>query len=349
MHASAGEWEFPDRRPSNHDMTTDLKLDEELRLFPVIAAHQGSQWKVVVHAWVYEPERNSLERRAALLPLRAALGLIDGDGDTELFAQRARAFLVDNERGKRVVVDIAERRYELERTDADGHSRTELQVPADALSSGPTPVVAVLPDGDTRRFAGVIHPLPGNGMSVISDIDDTIKVTEVRSHRATLRNTFLRPFEAVPGMSTVYASWARQGTSFHYVSASPWQLYADLDALFIAAGFPAGSVHLKSFRWKDESFFSLFQKPLEYKGPIIRGLLADCAPRAFVLVGDSGEADPEIYATMYQEAPSRVRHIFIRDVTGEPRHAERYARVFARVPADRWTVFTDPGTLSAAL
>jgi phosphatidate phosphatase APP1 len=68
-----------------------------------------------------------------------------------------------------------------------------------------------------------------------------------------------------------------------------------------------------------------------------------------VLVGDSGEKDPEVYAEMMARHPQQVAAVYIRDITGEAIDAPRYQALLARpgVAASRWTVFTDPGTLPA--
>jgi len=330
-------------------MTTNLKPDEELSLFPVVAERTPEGWSVQMHAWVYEPEETSLRRVAAVKLLCASLGLADDDARNEVFGRRARAFLVDNERRKTIVVKLGGHEYVLTETGADGHCRTTLRLPADALSAAPAPATTVLREGDTRHFGGFVYPLALEGVSVVSDIDDTIKITEVRNRKAMARNTFLREFAAVPGIAQAYAHWANLGASFHYVSASPWQLYPALADFFTAAGFPGGSVHLKQFRWKDSSFFSLLQDPVAYKAPIIRALLAAAPHRSFVFVGDSGEKDPEIYGGIFRESPTQVRHIYIRDITGDTRTDTRYRETFENVPAGRWTLFTDSAALPAAL
>ena len=92
----------------------------------------------------------------------------------------------------------------------------------------------------------------------------------------------------------------------------------------------------------------LFQSPIEYKQPILSGLIAQFPQRRFVLIGDSGEKDPEVYAAVYRVHPQQVAGIYIRDVTGEARDAPRYQTAFTGIPADRWTIFTDPATLPAA-
>jgi len=208
---------------------------------------------------------------------------------------------------------------------------------------------AVLPPGDSRRFTGQVHLLEATGLSVISDIDDTIKITEVRDRRAMLRNTFLRDFQGVPGMAGFYQTLARfNGARFHYVSASPWQLYPLVAEFIQSSGFPEGTFALRAFRWKDESFFNLFTDPEAYKLAAIEPLLRQFPQRRFVLVGDSGERDPEVYAALARKFPEQIRRIYIRDVTGEPGTAARYQQCFSGIPGNRWQVFRAPGEIQIA-
>ncbi len=64
--------------------------------------------------------------------------------------------------------------------------------------------------------------------------------------------------------------------------------------------------------------------------------------RSLVLVGDSGERDPEIYGNIARLYPKRVRRIFIRAVKGEKANDERFTKAFKDVPREKWMVFTDP-------
>src|SRR5690606_3210230 len=116
--------------------------------------------------------------------------------------RRARAFLVDNERGKRVVVRIGHstKEHVLEDTGPNGHSETALHLADADLPAEVNLVTAVLPPGDPREFTGVIVRMDSAGVSVVSDIDDTIKISDVRDKRALLERTFLREFEPAPGM-----------------------------------------------------------------------------------------------------------------------------------------------------
>jgi phosphatidate phosphatase APP1 len=63
--------------------------------------------------------------------------------------------------------------------------------------------------------------------------------------------------------------------------------------------------------------------------------------RLLVLVGDSGEHDPEIYGSIARKYPRRIHRIFIRAVRGESNDDQRFARAFEGIDADKWLVFTD--------
>jgi hypothetical protein len=123
------------------------------------------------------------------------------------------------------------------------------------------------------------------------------------------------------------------------VSASPWQLYAPLADFVLGNGFPPGTFHLKDFRWKEGSFFKLFESPEKYK-------LATIEPRAALPKkairsrGDSGEKDPEVYGALAQNI--ETARILIRDVTNEPTTADRYRPVFKGLPEKLCVVFRDP-------
>jgi phosphatidate phosphatase APP1 len=211
-------------------------------------------------------------------------------------------------------------------------------------------MVAVTSADDGRRFVGHAYLIERAGVSVISDIDDTIKISEVRTKKALLRNTFLEPFRAVDGMADVYRRWIdSHGTAFHYVTASPWQLYEPLRGFLEDAGFPSGTLHMKPFRWKDEAFLSLFESPEKYKPDVIDSLVARFPRRRFVLVGDSGEKDPEIYGAAARKHEKQIVAILIRDVTQESADGPRYKECFAGLSRELWRIFRDPVEIRAAL
>ena len=93
---------------------------------------------------------------------------------------------------------------------------------------------------------------------------------------------------------------------------------------------------------KDGTALKLFDSPERYKLAAIEPLLRQFPNRQFVLVGDSGEKDPEAYGALARKYPGQVRHIFIRDLTGENAEATRYRKAFAKVPDEVWQVFKEP-------
>jgi phosphatidate phosphatase APP1 len=148
-------------------------------------------------------------------------------------------------------------------------------------------------------------------------------------------------------MPAAYAAWAREGaTTFHYVSSSPWQLYVPLSTFASSVGFPDGAYHLKAFRLAGTSLLNLFTSSLEIKLPAIRRILDRFPDHTFLLVGDSGEKDPEIYGLLAREHPGRVRHVFIRRVECADNRPERFAEAFRGLPKTLWTVFENPADLS---
>ncbi|KAK2763355.1 hypothetical protein FQN54_009991 [Arachnomyces sp. PD_36] len=158
----------------------------------------------------------------------------------------------------------------------------------------------------------IIEP---RGVSMISDIDDTIKHSAIASGaKEIFRNTFVRELGdlRVLGVEEWYSKMDSMGVRVHYVSNSPWQLYPLLKSYFNLVGLPPGSFHLKQYTGM---FQGIFEPAAEKKkGPLER-IMRDFPERKFILVGDSGEADLEVYTEVVLENPGRVIGVFIRDVT----------------------------------
>jgi|GEM_PF-431460 len=194
--------------------------------------------------------------------------------------------------------------------------------------------IKVRTDDANGSGIGAIRFLEPEGVSVVSDIDDTIKVTHVPAGKKTvLQNTFLREFRATEGMRERYLNLIKeQGESadvcFHYVSGSPWQLYGPLNRfLFEQAQFPAGTLHMKNLHKNLlepgalETIVAFVLggdlATLDQKVRQITRLMVHFPKRQFILVGDSGEKDPEVYHMIQRLFPKQVLKICIRDVLGE--------------------------------
>ena len=325
-----------------------LQEDEKVVWFSSVGhlSEDRSSWTLDIRGWVFEPEDGDLVRDLTVVALRESLG-IDGTRRREHFDRRVRWFLVDSQRGKELTVEFGLRRFELPATGANGHIEDQIQFPADIAGKGPTlSFETVVPDGDERRFRGEVFLVPPSGLSVISDIDDTIKISEVTDKKRLMQRTFLEPFGPVPGMAELYRRWAQDHEAmFHFVSGSPWQLYSELAEFTKSAGFPPASFALRMVRFKDISVLELVGDPIEFKVSKIAPLVERFPGRRFVLVGDSGEKDPEVYGEIARRFPQQILRIFIRDVTGEDRKAARFVAAMESVPAEKWAVFRDPSEL----
>lgn len=157
------------------------------------------------------------------------------------------------------------------------------------------------------------------GVSLISDIDDTIKHSAIASGaREIFKNTFIRDLGdlTIQGVKEWYTRLANMGVKLHYVSNSPWQLYPLLLNYFKLAGLPLGSFHLKQYSGMLQG---IFEPAAERKRGSINRLMRDFPDRKFILVGDSGEADLEVYTELVLEYPRRILGVFIRDVTSPPK------------------------------
>lgn len=319
-----------------------IKDDESVVLFNASAQADGDGWLVPVHGWIFEPEEGSVWRRGALAAAHEALGIGDRDARASRFEAVARWFLVDNERGKELPVTIGGTQVVLPRTGADGHARRWFRLSAD----GETEWLSMETRArDGRRFRALVQLVPRTGVTVVSDVDDTIKVTEILAgKRRVLERTFLEPFEEVPGIAARYRAWRDGGAVFHYVSASPWHLYPELSRFMTRRRFPTGTLHLRAFRVKDERRWNLLASPRRHKLREISTLIARYPKRRFVLVGDTGESDPEVYGELARAHPRQIAAIAIRRLSGDSWGEERSRTAFARVTC-RVILFASPADL----
>lgn len=333
--------------------------------FPTYATRPaaGGPWRAVVAGMVTRPLPTPSRRRTmALAVLKRLLDLDDGQFESPVFQERAEAFLFQRVAGQPVRISVAGRTYDAGQTDRTGHFQAVLdlddaQVHEATHSAGPDgrwiAYEGVVADGDEPQSqptpGGRVHLVDSAGLSVISDIDDTVKETNVANRRELLANTFVRDFRAVPCIVDVYRDWQARGTAFHYVSASPWQLAECLDRFLADVGLPSGSLHLKLFRLKDSTPLGRLPSRKRSKRRTIERIMDEFPGRRFLLVGDSGERDPEVYAAVAKRRADQVAGIAIRQVEGKaPRDKvrSRLDRLARRLRPGLFTVFSDPHELS---
>lgn len=325
---------------------------ETVLLFPTFGyySERKRQWLVPLCGALYEPNVLTLRRRLALRVLRRLMKVSAEEMNSDIFRRRISAFLCASRR-RRLVLTTGNLTFRLPPNRRDGLFFATLRIAEEDLNGNAQLTdnwlhfQVVMPQQDHRTFLGRAQLLHDQGVTVISDVDDTIKHTEVWSRRALLRNTFLRDFQSVDGMAERYQSWSDQGAAFHYVTSSPWQLYEALAELHQTAGFPGGSFHLRAFRWRDQLVRRLLLWPPYSKYLVIRRLINTFRRRKFILIGDSGERDPEIYGNLARRFPDRVAAIFIRVVPGRPWSERRARKAFHRVPAQHWSCFSSADEL----
>jgi phosphatidate phosphatase APP1 len=167
-------------------------------------------------------------------------------------------------------------------------------------------------------------------VALISDIDDTVKDTHVTLGETHIPNPTMvldpfRRWRPVDGMAHFYQMrrWNQDhGVSVIYVSAGPCSYATRLEHLIPSWGFPRGEILLRM----DAPFPPA---PGDYKMKAIYPIISHSPGTHFILVGDSGEHDPECYGDLARKFPDQVNAIYIRKISGnEPR---RYARVFAAI------------------
>ncbi|KAK5114372.1 hypothetical protein LTR62_002624 [Meristemomyces frigidus] len=217
----------------------------------------------------------------------------------------------------------------------------------------------------TTVFAGE------QGWAVISDIDDTIKITQTPNPIGILSNTFtVETPQPVAGMPELYAKMDTALTlttttttnptgntpnapPFFYLSASPYNLYPFLRH-FRSQHYPQGTIILRDASWQNLGglITSLQTSTKEYKDDRIAKIHSWFPKRKFVCIGDSTQSDPEAYGAAARKYPGWIGAIFIRKVTGialmdeKTKNApERFDKAFEGVERGLWYVFSEPGEL----
>jgi phosphatidate phosphatase APP1 len=185
-----------------------------------------------------------------------------------------------------------------------------------------------------RTAAEVLVPGPGAEIGIVSDIDDTILQTHVTKRLKMIwltivRNSFTRlPFD---GTTELYRALAAGPTGearnpVFYVSKSPWNLYDFLIAFMDRHRLPRGPLLLRDLGLNNEA-------PIDFKAHCLERIFATYPALPFVLIGDSGERDPDIYLEFAARNPGRVRAIYIRDVGGSQLRRRQLAAMPAQARA----------------
>ncbi|KAI1625498.1 hypothetical protein EDD37DRAFT_389930 [Exophiala viscosa] len=192
------------------------------------------------------------------------------------------------------------------------------------------------------------------GWAIISDIDDTIKVTQTPNPMGLLQSTFADLPKTTTGMPEFYKLLddTFRSPAWFYLSASPYNLYPFLHD-FVQKNYPRGTIILRDASWMNFAGLlqSFTQGVQEYKTKRIEKIQSWLPKRKFICIGDSTQSDPEAYAQMYTKYPDWIKAIYIRKVTDTPYVADknrnqRFIDAFKDVPDHVWRVFVQPEELA---
>jgi phosphatidate phosphatase APP1 len=196
------------------------------------------------------------------------------------------------------------------------------------------------PDGPPVRAIGqVLVPPPSARFGVISDIDDTVIRTDSTNLLRMARTVFLRNARTrlpLHGVAALYRALnigasGLEANPIFYVSSSPWNLYDLLVDFFALQGIPRGPLLLRDWGLGERA-----SRPTahhDHKLHAIAQVLDRYPALPFLLIGDSGQADPEIYAEVDRRYPQRILAIYIRSVIRSPRRLRALGALVERVSA----------------
>jgi phosphatidate phosphatase APP1 len=207
------------------------------------------------------------------------------------------------------------------------------------------------PEGEWAEYAvdllspvrpGLDRPASAQ-FAIISDIDDTVIQSRVSNFLFAARSVILgnaRTRLPFPGVAAFYEALrnGRGGAEKNpvfYVSSSPWNIYDVITEFMDLQNIPRGPVLLRDW---DISFGALSShRHFEHKGAAIRNIMQFYPRLSFILIGDSGQHDPEIY-----------RQIYIRDVSRNAERSMAIGKLAEEVAASSCALLLAEDTYAAA-
>ncbi len=243
-------------------------------------------------------------------------------------------------------------------TDHGGYFSFEI-MPSGPLDGGWQTVELELPDsrgedGQTVRVkAEVMVPPRTARFGIISDIDDTVlwtNVTNKLNMALMLARSNAHTRKPFKGVAAFYRA-LREGAGgaddnpVFYVSSSPWHLFGPLVQFLRIQAIPLGPLLLRELSVRQ--LLKLGEHGA-LKLDKIELILSYYPDMQFVLIGDSGEQDPEIYAELVRRHPQSVRVIYIRNVDPDPARIEALDRLIEQVGANGIELVLAPDSVAAA-
>jgi phosphatidate phosphatase APP1 len=228
--------------------------------------------------------------------------------------------------GARVRATFGSRAVEVV-SDSEGYFSAELETAGSP--AGWHDIHLQLPDTAVCQTGRALIPPSDAQFGVISDLDDTVIQSDVTRKirmlvKLALSNAHTRkPF---PGVAAFYRALHRDRNPFFYVSKSPHNLYSPLVEFLQHQQLPAGPLLLRDYG---------LRMARDHKTRAIEDILSTYPALPFILVGDSGEEDPEIYTDILLRFPERVRVIYIRSVDRSAERLKAIEKLVERVASTK--------------
>ena len=264
-------------------------------------------------------------------------------------ANSYRRFDTDEVKGERVHATVNGCVFE-QISDHEGYVQFELSGPL-IENNGITQIRLSLPDrlNGVETMAELVIPPASARFGVISDIDDTIMLTGASNVLKMMRLTLLESSEsrlAFPGVAEFYSALHSRCNPFFYVSSSPWNLYDFLEDFFTVKGIVPGSLQLRDFGLEETHFVAA--PHFDHKYNAIERILDHYPSLPFVLIGDSGQDDAQVYHAVVERDPARIVAVYIRDVCGDVSNRE-VQRILADMRRSGVPALMVPDTQAAAV
>ncbi len=171
--------------------------------------------------------------------------------------------------------------------------------------------------GSAAAQAHVLVVGPEETFGIISDIDDTVIATFLPRSLIAAWNSFVLTEQArqsVPGMARMYQRLLAEhpDAPVIYVSTGAWNTYPFLTRFLSRHGYPTGPLLLTDWGPTNTGWF---RSGPEHKRAALRELTRDFPNIRWVLVGDDGQHDVELYTELDEGRPGHVRAIAIRELS----------------------------------
>ncbi len=174
-----------------------------------------------------------------------------------------------------------------------------------------------VPEVRTRSWTAKVLSTPTSAVRlIISDIDDTVVETGVANKLRMIWNLFVikaaqrQPF---PGVAEFFRALHNEENPIIYISRGPWSIYPIIEEAFQLHGIPIGPILLLR-DWGISYRHPLPRRAKEHKKDLIDRTLSIYPELPVIMIGDSGQQDPEIYYEAVGRHPGRVQGIYIRAV-----------------------------------